>query len=731
MDVNQIKEWIASGQMEAVEEAWMAAAEGSPPISPKQAEEVLAALVAAGKDDLADTLGWALLEEVKARQAPQQRLDLAKAMATAVPMSTELRQLAAGLYQEAYGTHKDFDLLVKASELVNAPTPRRAFATLDLCLRITDGSFVANRFRNRVLQVKGLDPALREYELEDLAGGGVTLEPRKLADEYDLIDETDFRVLSHRDPERLKELFYSDPAAVLIGICQSREGRIDAVDLKEMLVPRYIEADKWGGWWGRARTAAKRCPHLALEGRNPIFLVYHPGGLSLEQELAADVEAVKTPIDRLELLRRYVREARQRKVDTDPAFAAALTDALARDAGAFVRTRPSDALAASLGLAEAAEMGLPIPAAGGYPTPRDVLAATAEPYRVVLGLENDSLWPEALEALAGLPDAGRDLEAILPLSPMRRLDNLAALLRKVGREEALLAAAGKAIADPLGYLEIILWLWSGPAEPVPGAPGKLEILSRLLKTILDIDVDPQVAVGADRKEIQRRIRTALAARDLAGFREVVAQMDEPMADIIKRRIERTDGLAETVRDEMLRVLRESFFSLFAKARVEPWLDETALYTTVEAMRRYEAELKHLVEVQIPANSRAIGEAASLGDLSENSEWKYAVEERNKFQARQAKMQDELTKTRALHPQEISVDRVNIGTRVTLRRTAGAGTIDMSILGPWDTDLARRRYSYQTALATALLGKHVGETATLKLEGDDAEYTIEAIDVAEF
>ena len=52
---------------------------------------------------------------------------------------------------------------------------------------------------------------------------------------------------------------------------------------------------------------------------------------------------------------------------------------------------------------------------------------------------------------------------------------------------------------------------------------------------------------------------------------------------------------------------------------------------------------------------------------------------------------------------------------------------MTILGPWDTDLARRRYSYQTALSMALLGKHVGEAATMKLEGDDAEYTIEAIE----
>ena len=38
------------------------------------------------------------------------------------------------------------------------------------------------------------------------------------------------------------------------------------------------------------------------------------------------------------------------------------------------------------------------------------------------------------------------------------------------------------------------------------------------------------------------------------------------------RIERTDGLAESVRDDMVLILKENFYSLFAKKRVEPWLD---------------------------------------------------------------------------------------------------------------------------------------------------------------
>ena len=91
----------------------------------------------------------------------------------------------------------------------------------------------------------------------------------------------------------------------------------------------------------------------------------------------------------------------------------------------------------------------------------------------------------------------------------------------------------------------------------------------------------------------------------------------------------------------------------------------------------------------------------------------------------------LTKAKSRNPTFKIKEGDNIGTKVTLRRMAGEGAMDVSILGPWDTDLPRRRYSYQTAMAQALLGKVVGDTATLRLEGDDTQYEIVGIAVAEF
>jgi len=729
MNLEQINDWIAEGEFDEIESAWMAAAEAEGVFPPEDAAKVLEALVAADQADRAETLGWALLEERAERLAQAERLELAKAMAQAVPLSAELRQQACDLYRELSGPHPHFDALMRASELMNAPTPRRAFVTLDLCLWLEDGCFVANRFQNQVLQIRQFVDGVGEYELEDLSGGSVTLEARKLADEFERIDETDFRILSHRDPERLKELFQSEPASVLVGICQSREGSIDSLSLKEMLVPRYIEKDKWSSWWGRARTAAKRCPHLSLEGRNPFILTYHREGLSLEDELAGELESAKTPGERLELARRYAREAKQRKVAIDPTFSGLIVEALAADARSFVRSRPADALTAALGVAGAGRLHMPAPAEP-YPSAAEVLAAADQPAAAVAALEDSALWPPALDALCQRDDAPDQLEALLLRTPAKLLDQVAAPLHEAGRSAAVAAAAARALAEPLEHLELCLWLWAGPAEPIGQTATKLEILSRLLKALHDLDIDAQLQ-GLDRKEIQLRIRAVLGAKQLAGFREVVAQIDEAMASILKTRITRTDGLAESLQHDMLAILRENFYGLFAKARIEPWADESVLWTTEAALRRYEADLKELLDVTIPANSRAIGAAAEHGDLSENSEWKFAIEERNKLQARQAKMQDDLAKAHILDPADVPSDSVGIGSLVRLRREGDGQQLELSLLGPWDTDLQRRRYSYQTALAANLLGKAVGEAATLRLDGVEAEYTIESLGVAEF
>ena len=722
MNVEQIKEWIAAGELSAVESAWLEGVEAKAPLSEMVA--VLEALVAAEKLDAAETCAAMLLEERIGQSPPNEALEVARAVVTAVPSSDQLRDQAGELYRKVLGEHPHFDALLKASGLLSGQSPRRAFRTLDTCLVVKEGSYLANRFDNQVVRVQRYNDAFEEFEVADAAGRAGRVEPKNLADEFDPVSEGDFRVLCQHRSGELGKLLDGEPAPLLIGICQTAGGRIDSVALKEMLCPKYIPAEQWADWWGRARTAAKRCTQLSLEGRNPVIISYHPQGRTLEEEMSAAVQAARTPLERLAALQQYVRGARQRKLQVRAEFVAPVMAALAEQAGSYRQKRPADALAAALGIDAALALGLPAPPDRG-PTAAEVLAAAERPAEAIAELGNPDLWPAAMKALASRPDAAAQLEALLDLAPAGQLDNVAECLESCGRGEAVAGALQRAMAAPVEHLELFLWLWRGSPHVPAAGPGKVEVLTRMLNALVDLDHDWSVH-PAKVKAVRQRIRSALSASDYAAYRQALGEMNEPVAATVKRLIERTEGLAEAVHGDALHILREHFFNLFVVAKTEPWLDENVIWTTEAALRRREAELKELTEVKMFANAKAIGAAAAHGDLSENSEWRFALEERDMLRARAAKVQEELAKARVLRPENVPSDTVGIGSRVTLKRLPDGVQREMAFLGPWDVDLDKSIYSYQMPAARDLMGKAVGEKVLLKLEGEESEYRVEGL-----
>jgi transcription elongation GreA/GreB family factor len=181
---------------------------------------------------------------------------------------------------------------------------------------------------------------------------------------------------------------------------------------------------------------------------------------------------------------------------------------------------------------------------------------------------------------------------------------------------------------------------------------------------------------------------------------------------------------------MLNIVTKAFPGLYVKETVSLWDDESVLYFSRSGLRRMEAERDELVNVKMRENAKAIGEAASHGDLSENSEYKFALEERDLLRARLAQMNRELTLARILEPDDVPTDHVSIGQRLTLVPEAGGEPIALTIAGVGDSDLQRHAYAYQTPLARQLLGKRLGETATLSLDGaGELVYRIEQIEKA--
>jgi transcription elongation GreA/GreB family factor len=172
-----------------------------------------------------------------------------------------------------------------------------------------------------------------------------------------------------------------------------------------------------------------------------------------------------------------------------------------------------------------------------------------------------------------------------------------------------------------------------------------------------------------------------------------------------------------------------FPQLYVRAKVNMWEDESVLYFSSAGLKAKEAEIDELVNVKMRENAKAIGEAASHGDLSENSEYKFALEERDLLRARLAQLNTEISLARVLDPDEVPDDHVSIGQRVTLRPRSGGVPIQMTLLGAGESDIGGRAFSYKTPMAQRVMGKKIGESVTLPVDDREAEFQVERIENA--
>jgi transcription elongation GreA/GreB family factor len=180
---------------------------------------------------------------------------------------------------------------------------------------------------------------------------------------------------------------------------------------------------------------------------------------------------------------------------------------------------------------------------------------------------------------------------------------------------------------------------------------------------------------------------------------------------------------------MTDLLRERFPDLWkvVEVRLQPWEDPEVLWSTRAGIERKSEERDQLVNVTMRENAKRIGEAAALGDLSENSEYKFALEERDLLRARLAQMNSDLSLATEIDPYRIPTDHVGVGSRVTLQRLDNGQPRQITFLGPFDSDVDKGILNYKAPVSQKIMGLRIGDRVRLILESAEAEYEVAAIE----
>ncbi|MCL2038135.1 transcription elongation factor GreA [Candidatus Saccharibacteria bacterium] len=142
------------------------------------------------------------------------------------------------------------------------------------------------------------------------------------------------------------------------------------------------------------------------------------------------------------------------------------------------------------------------------------------------------------------------------------------------------------------------------------------------------------------------------------------------------------------------------------------------YLTAHGKRELEDELQELLQGRGEVAER-IAEARAFGDLSENAEYSAARDEQNRTEARIAELEKILAGAEIIAGD--GDDIVSLGDTVTLK--SGRKEVRYKVVGAVEADPADGKISDESALGQALMGKKLGETATVDTPKGKKTYEI--------
>ena len=149
--------------------------------------------------------------------------------------------------------------------------------------------------------------------------------------------------------------------------------------------------------------------------------------------------------------------------------------------------------------------------------------------------------------------------------------------------------------------------------------------------------------------------------------------------------------------------------------------------TVRGAELLKEELTRLKHVERPAVIQAIAEARAQGDLSENAEYDAAKERQGFIEGRISELEAKLAHAQVIDPTEIEQDgRVVFGTTVELVDIESDAKHLYQIVGDDEADLKENKISISSPIARALIGKSVGDVATVHAPGGARQ--VESLDV---
>ena len=148
-----------------------------------------------------------------------------------------------------------------------------------------------------------------------------------------------------------------------------------------------------------------------------------------------------------------------------------------------------------------------------------------------------------------------------------------------------------------------------------------------------------------------------------------------------------------------------------------------IYLSREGMEKLKDELNYLKSTERPKIINQIAEARDKGDLSENAEYDAAKEAQGLLEARIAKLESELSKSRVLDEKNIDLSTAKLLTTVKIENIQSKQKMSYTLVSESEADLKNKKISISSPIGRGLMGKKVGEIVDISVPSGVIKFKI--------
>ena len=148
--------------------------------------------------------------------------------------------------------------------------------------------------------------------------------------------------------------------------------------------------------------------------------------------------------------------------------------------------------------------------------------------------------------------------------------------------------------------------------------------------------------------------------------------------------------------------------------------------TESGLKKLEEELDYLISVRRNEISEQIAVARGFGDLSENAEYDEAKKEQAKVEEQITKLQQTIRTATVVADDEITTERVSIGTIVKVKDLDEGESYEYAIVGANEADPMENKISNESPVGAGLIGAMRNQTVTITIPAGTLRYKVTSI-----